>query len=402
MRLLELYKLVEQDPGIEQFQNYIQGKYGIHFELDNIGKSVELSSVQAKKDSPPGTGTAAIQELVNWADKNGIMLTLQFAEKGYQPAKAGKKTTSKGRLEKFYRRFGFVPNRGRYKRFELSMYTSMYRDPKSINESGAWRSPYELGFDRILLHRAWYNTQTNKAVFVPKGSHHTQVAVKNPRVFGIESDTMAGYKAAGMSIKDDHVEYDARKKGWARVGYSAPDDSAFIDAQIPEIADVASKWYIEYLKNNGIYPGGLDLNIGAGPYKRGKTYFLTGKPMWQYIRHGYAALAEDKLMEEKVVQAAFFDPVTNTVYPVGKIHTIQPLLARGIPEDVIDRIVDEQNQGFVTNTGRFLNRREAASLSGPFFGLDGIYDPDMDSADISKAHEFEIDKPIATRLAWRI
>ena len=218
---------------VQEFQNYVRGKYGIHFDLGPLKDgTVSLEGIQVPKDAPRGTGTAAMEDLVAWADKNGIMLTLSLGEKGYSPQEKWKKTSSQARLTKFYRRFGFVPNKGRYKRYHLSIYVSMYRDPKG----------------------------------------------------------------------------------------------------------------------------------GA-------------------------------VMEERIVQAAFIDPKTNTVYPVGSKHTLKALLAHRVPEEIIQRIVDEPNQGFVTNAGRWLSR-EAAAL----FALDKR--GEMDSAEIKKAHEFDLHKPITSHLAW--
>lgn len=114
----------------DEFASHIRKKYGIVFDLrprgDNI---VDLESIQASRKAAPGTGTRAMEELTEWADANQVLLTLSLAEKGHSPEEGWKRTSSRGRLEKFYRRFGFVSNRGRSKRFDLSMYASMYRRP---------------------------------------------------------------------------------------------------------------------------------------------------------------------------------------------------------------------------------------------------------------------------------
>ena len=168
MRLVEFFKVLEENDGVREFQDYIRQKYGIVFDLrkekDNI---VNLEAMQAPRTAPAGTGTGAMQELVAWADKNGFMLTLSLGEKGYSPEEGWKKTSSKGRLEKFYRRFGFRPNRGRYKRYQLSIYTSMYRDPQ-IRET----SEFTGTSDPQALHSGWIHADTGQAIWGRDKAHY--------------------------------------------------------------------------------------------------------------------------------------------------------------------------------------------------------------------------------------
>ena len=69
-----------------------------------------------------GLGSKVMLELTRFADQNGKRITLSPAEKGYQDS-----TTSKSRLVKFYKRFGFVENKGR--NLDLSLPEQMYREP---------------------------------------------------------------------------------------------------------------------------------------------------------------------------------------------------------------------------------------------------------------------------------
>lgn len=74
----------------------------------NGGFSV-LSKIEIPKgERNSGQGTAVMQDIVAAADAQGIDLALT-------PSDAF--GSSKARLEKFYRRFGFVPNKGRNKDF---------------------------------------------------------------------------------------------------------------------------------------------------------------------------------------------------------------------------------------------------------------------------------------------
>jgi hypothetical protein len=66
-----------------------------------------------------GTGSSRIRGLTKYADKVGKRVILTpVAKRGY-----------KGKLDKFYRGFGFRPNRGRNKDFSVS--DTMIRNPNS-------------------------------------------------------------------------------------------------------------------------------------------------------------------------------------------------------------------------------------------------------------------------------
>lgn len=81
---------------------------------------VKLELLKARKTAAPGTGTAFMEALCEWADRNKILLTLQTGR--FDKAKVSddfKTTTSENRLKKFYKRFGFISNYGRVYRPDL-------------------------------------------------------------------------------------------------------------------------------------------------------------------------------------------------------------------------------------------------------------------------------------------
>lgn len=125
---------------VDAFAEEVKTRHGIDtldLRLQKNG-DVRLDTIATKK-AGTGAGTAAMQDLVDWADRSGVRLTLTLAEKGYQPIERGPKTSSPERLRTFYKRFGFVDNKGRNKDFELS--ESMYRKPSgnTLNQPG-WDS----------------------------------------------------------------------------------------------------------------------------------------------------------------------------------------------------------------------------------------------------------------------
>lgn len=87
--------------------------------LSEGNKGINLSKIVVPKESRnSGVGTEFMNDLVSMADKEGKTLTL---------TPSSDFGGSKARLQEFYKRFGFVPNKGRTKDFEIS--EAMYRNP---------------------------------------------------------------------------------------------------------------------------------------------------------------------------------------------------------------------------------------------------------------------------------
>lgn len=102
---------------------------GLKIDLMGSGKIVALSRIVVPNDARnSGTGTAVMQRLTRWADQNGKTLAL---------SPSGDFGGNKARLGDFYKRFGFVENKGRAKDYEIS--ETMYREPQqaklSVNAS---------------------------------------------------------------------------------------------------------------------------------------------------------------------------------------------------------------------------------------------------------------------------
>lgn len=94
-------------------------KFYTGYSPDNRHLSVDLISVP-KDRRGQGGATAAMKETLDWADQNGVTVTLSpTSEFG----------ASKKRLEKWYAGMGFVPNKGRNKDFRFT--DSMLRTPQT-------------------------------------------------------------------------------------------------------------------------------------------------------------------------------------------------------------------------------------------------------------------------------
>jgi len=108
---------------LDRFAQQVTAKYGIVFILTQYDpQTIKLESIIVK-DKKQGTGTAVMQELTEYADQHHMRIILT---PGVQDDRHG--TTSRSRLIKFYKRFGFYENKGRHKDFSLP--SGMIRDAR--------------------------------------------------------------------------------------------------------------------------------------------------------------------------------------------------------------------------------------------------------------------------------
>jgi GNAT superfamily N-acetyltransferase len=96
---------------------YLSGK-GNHLKVDNV--------VVHKHQQGSGVGTAVMHDLTKHADKHGLTMSLT------PEAQKEHGSTSTSRLKDFYKRHGFVENKGKHKDYSISH--SMIRHPKTIHE----------------------------------------------------------------------------------------------------------------------------------------------------------------------------------------------------------------------------------------------------------------------------
>jgi GNAT superfamily N-acetyltransferase len=87
--------------------------------------ALELADIEVPKDArKQGVGTKALEALTQFADEHGQRIVLTPALKDSRHG-----TTSRSRLVRFYKRFGFVLNKGRNKDFTTMQ--GMYREPQT-------------------------------------------------------------------------------------------------------------------------------------------------------------------------------------------------------------------------------------------------------------------------------
>ncbi len=124
MRLFEI-----ESPELHRLAQELEDKYELEdLWLYSLGDSnpntIKLDSIRVSKDArKQGVGSAVMQEITDFADARGLRIVLTPGQKD-----DGHGTTSRSRLVKFYKRFGFKENKGRNKDFTIS--AGMIRDPQ--------------------------------------------------------------------------------------------------------------------------------------------------------------------------------------------------------------------------------------------------------------------------------
>ncbi len=127
MRLFEVAE-VDNQAELDKVANEIKAKHGLKqlwLYYDNRHDVVDLSAIHVDKASQKqGAGTGAMIDLTHYADKRRFTIVLVPGVKD-----TGHGTTSRSRLVKFYKRFGFIENKGRKMDFAIGG-GKMIRYPK--------------------------------------------------------------------------------------------------------------------------------------------------------------------------------------------------------------------------------------------------------------------------------
>lgn len=137
-------RLEQSTESLQQIQSRLSEQFdGLKLNLIGRGSRITISRIEVPADKrEAGVGSQVMRELVQWADDTGKQLSLTPSSDF-----GGSKT----RLESFYKRFGFIENKGKNRDFEIS--ESMYRDHKGLrllqSESGdGARGFIQFGDDR--------------------------------------------------------------------------------------------------------------------------------------------------------------------------------------------------------------------------------------------------------------
>lgn len=109
-----LYRLGKPMGSILTFQDYLESKYNVKLWLSKSRNYLVIGKIIVPKEKRrTGIGTQVMQELIDYADSGKMAMALT-------PASIGGDFTPPKILVKFYKKFGFIPNRGRHKDFTIS------------------------------------------------------------------------------------------------------------------------------------------------------------------------------------------------------------------------------------------------------------------------------------------
>lgn len=113
---------------INQLQDYLRRKYSdlkTLFLSEDKGGIIKIDMIEINKsERGQGLGSAIMNDIINYADANNKEINLVPALKDDMHG-----TTSRNRLVKFYKRFGFIENKGRNIDFSKTS-GSMIRKPQ--------------------------------------------------------------------------------------------------------------------------------------------------------------------------------------------------------------------------------------------------------------------------------
>ncbi len=131
--------------------------------------SITLSNIIIPKDQRgKGIGSQIMGDLINYADQTQKRIK---ASPGLKDDRQG--TTSRGRLVKFYKNFGFIENKGKNKDFTIS--EGMYREPKQKTGKKEYMSPGRPGVEQPQAHpsKGWEPKETFQPI--PEGQRRSSL-----------------------------------------------------------------------------------------------------------------------------------------------------------------------------------------------------------------------------------
>ena len=121
---------------VRELQNQLIEKYGVDLSLLGGNDYIVISKIVVPKENrKTGVGTNVMNEITKFADEHEVNIFLDLSDK-----RDGWGTTSSARLEDFYKRFGFIRNKGRNKDYTISY--MMYRTPKKPEVVKELPKPY--------------------------------------------------------------------------------------------------------------------------------------------------------------------------------------------------------------------------------------------------------------------
>jgi ribosomal protein S18 acetylase RimI-like enzyme len=119
----EFYRRIMGETSVKEIMKKWKSA-GVYLEIFENDKTITLSNIAVSKElRKQGIGSQIMTDLINYADRVRKRIELYTEQKNDYNG-----TTSESRLIKFYKRFGFVENKGRNKDYTTTR--NMYREPQ--------------------------------------------------------------------------------------------------------------------------------------------------------------------------------------------------------------------------------------------------------------------------------
>lgn len=223
---------------VNEAEQRIRQQHGLQtFSLSERDGDIVLNNMVVDEKGR-GVGTAAMQDLVEYADQIGRRILLTPGKRADQTG-----TTSTTRLKRFYKRFGFVENKDRNRDFEIS--EGMYRDPEQVNvtETEAFKRWFgdskvvdENGEPLVVYHGT---AQEDFTEFKPDRAGEVQYSDWGPGIYLTPSEDQAyRYRIEAMKEGDEtsnaafaRLEAAQSKQEWKN---GAPVQNDEVDAALAE------------------------------------------------------------------------------------------------------------------------------------------------------------------------
>lgn len=211
------------------FQKHLKEKYSINLGLieDKANNSISIEKIIVPDDSrQSGTGTSAMNEIVAYANSNGKKLTL---------TPSSDFGGNKKRLTEFYKRFGFVENKGKNKDHEIS--DSMYRLPESIDT-------FNQKFMGDIRGQIQFRTDKKGAVIIlGKNADFSTFAHELGHHFLEMSMSFASRPDAPEQLKTDMIKV----MEWSKQGKGIEDWKALTPEQKTEVHEKFAETFEQYM-----------------------------------------------------------------------------------------------------------------------------------------------------------
>jgi hypothetical protein len=155
-----------------------------------------------RDEQKQGTGTAVMEEIVRFAEQHGRILVLD-------PAIIDKRhgTTSQARLRRFYKRFGFIENKGRNKNYEFRHLMIRYPDNK-VNEAEYYKPDVKdtMGVKRADMPQIHKNHYQEMFRYLKKHGAKLSKGKADPRTLKATQGEFSDAGIAKMMDKSGNIK----------------------------------------------------------------------------------------------------------------------------------------------------------------------------------------------------